>query len=173
VAEEHICISIYTTLGQAAEAVTLLESAGFEGCTLSLLGRDQWEEPHSVGLCRMGDALVYGGAQADAWEKFWSAIPGRGGFWFFGDGPLLVAGRVADALAVALGTLMDSDGQGLEIALTRIGVPENSANSYAKELTNHRLLLFVHGSLEVTDRAQRLLNATPATNHTLHHGAPE
>ncbi|MBN1475962.1 hypothetical protein JXA47_04340 [Candidatus Sumerlaeota bacterium] len=170
-AEEHICISIYTTPGQAAEALALLLSAGFEGSALSLLGRDRWAESQSVGTCRMGNALVYRGTQGDTWEKICSGIPGRGGIWFFEDGPLLVAGRVADSLTTAPGEPMAPGAKGLETALTRFGVPEASAGSYASELSNHRLLLFVHGSLEATDHAQHLLSVTPATNHTLHHGA--
>jgi hypothetical protein len=173
VAEKHMCISVYTTLGQAVEAVTLLQSAGFESEKLSLLGRDRWVDPHPVGLCRTGNALVYEGSQADAWAKIWSTIPGRSGLWFFEDGPLLVAGRLADDLAAAPGATLAPGGQGLEIALRGIGVSEESAGSYAKELTNHRLLLFVHGGLEVTDHAQHLLSATPATNHTLQHGASD
>jgi hypothetical protein len=84
-----------------------------------------------------------------------------------------MTGCVTSAQAMTPGEPMASGAEGLEIALTRFGVPEASAGSYASELSNHRLLLFVHGSLGATDRAQHLLSATPATNHTLHHGASE
>lgn len=164
-----MCTSIYTTLGQVTEALTLLQSGGFESRCLSLIGRDRWSESQTVGFRCTGEEFVYGGNEAAAWEKVWQVIPERAGLWFFEDGPILVAGALTEVLTVT----GDHEGENLRDALVGIGIPEDSAISYASELMNFRLLLFVHGSMEATDRAQRLLSTTPATNHTLHHGASE
>lgn len=172
--QEHMFISIHTSLGQVTEAVTLLQTAGYEGHSLSMLGRNAWSGPPHRDLGHLvGDALEPSDAQASGWARIWSTIPGRGGFWIYEDGPLLAAGRVVDTLAAVPAEQMVPGGRGLEMALTHIGIPESSASPYAAELTNRRLLLIVHGSLEATDRAQRLLSTMPVTNHTLHHGASE
>ena len=95
----------------------------------------------------------------------WAILPGRGAYWFFDDGPLLVAGVLVKAFATAPEEIGD-----LGSAIAVIGIPEQSAPAYADELTEGRFLLVAQGTLEAADHAQQLLSATEATNHTIHHG---
>lgn len=163
--DRHRCVAIFNTRDQTAVAVAKLRRAGFDTDQLSVVGRDVWDDGHSVGQRHTGEALVYQGSHRLWWERMWSILPGRGAYWFFGDGPLLVAGGLITAFATAPEEIGD-----LESAIALIGIPEESAPPYVDELTNGRFLLIAQGALETVDRAHRLLSETEATNGTIHHG---
>lgn len=165
-ADNHQCVAIYATRDHVADAVAKLQYEGFDMGRLSLVGRDLWPNPQEVGFRRTGNDLVYGGRLASWWERMWSILPGRGSYWFFGNGPLLIAGQIAHTFAGAQEGIGD-----LKDALVLTGIPDASAVIYARDLDDHRFLLIAQGNMETADHARQLLRETPATNHTIHHGA--
>jgi hypothetical protein len=173
-ADQHMCVSIYTSYEQVTDAVALLQASGFDMGLLSLLARDDWRVPQQIGPFRSGGAIAYGGTRGGFWERTWGVMPGRGGLWIFESGPLLLAGRIVRTMiAEEAQTPSDWGPESLNETLSRVGIPVSNVSQYGTELTNHRLLLFVEGDLETVDRAQRALEGTKTLNHTLHHGASD
>jgi len=172
-ADKHICVAIYTTHAQADEAFSRLEVAGFGMHLLSFAGRDYWA--NMVGSHHAGDRFVYCGGSKPFWERLWANLNVWGVFCFFENGPLLVAGSLVRTIVRADGNGNgnkhgDPHLSGFVAGLSGIGIQRDSLLVYEKALLNDQILLFVFGSIEEVDHAQRLLNETKAINHTLHHG---
>ena len=102
----------------------------------------------------------------------WSSLRGWGVFWFFEDGPVLVAGPLVRTI---IATQEEGNGNhhatGFEAALAGIGIPQESLVQYEKALMNNQVLVFVQGTLNEINQAQGILNETKAINHTIHHNA--
>lgn len=172
--DRHMCVSIFNTHEQVTDAVALLQASGFDSGLFSLMGRDDWRTPQEIGPFRSDAAVIYGGMRRSFWEKVWSGMPGKGGLWIFESGPLLLAGRIVRALtAETAEPESEVEPATLKRVLTRLGVPLSNLSRYETELKHHRFLLFVEGSLDTVDRAQRAMEATKPTNNTLHHGVSD
>lgn len=167
-ANKHICAAIYATLDQADEAFSRLRVEGSDMSLLSFVGRDYW--PEMLGSRNAGERFLYRGAQGPFWERLWSSLRGWGVFWFFVDGPVLVAGPLARTIIATQG---EGDGDHLasrfEAGLAGIGIPKESLVQYEKALENNQVLVFVQGTLHEINQAQAILNETKAINHTIHH----
>ncbi|MBN1475792.1 hypothetical protein JXA47_03465 [Candidatus Sumerlaeota bacterium] len=83
---------------------------------------------------------------------------------------LLAGGIVRALIAEAAESASPPEPETIERVLTLIGIPLSNISRYAAELANHRFLLFVEGTLETVDRAQRALEGIRPTNNALHHG---
>lgn len=166
--EKHSCVAIYEKPALAEEAISRLQEAGFDKNQLSLVGRDTWAS--SAGSYDTGGGFRYCGTQGIFWEKLWSILLGRGVFWFYADGPMLVAGPLVGSIVAAQGDgHYDSPVAGFTGGLAGLGIPEENIAEYEAALKNDRVLLFVLGSLQEIDRADKVLTETQEINHTLHH----
>jgi hypothetical protein len=177
-ANQHICVAIYTTHAQADEAFSRLEVEGFDMSLLSFAGRDYWA--NMVGSRQTKGRFTYQGKFGAFWERLWANLPDWGVFCLYETGPLLVAGRLVRGLVAGVANEAgNGNGNGgfdqcrsdFEVGLCDMGIPMESVVVYEKAVMNDQLLLFVFGSIASIDQAQRLLNETKAINHTLHHAA--
>ena len=89
-ADKHLCVAIYMTHDQADEAFSRLQAEGSDMGLLSFVGRDYWKD--MVGSRNAGERFMYRGNLGPFWERLWSILRGWGVFWFFENGPVLVAG---------------------------------------------------------------------------------
>ena len=169
-ADKHICVAIYKTHDQADEAFSRLHAEGSDMDLLSFVGRDTWKD--MVGSRNAGARFSYHGKLGPFWERLWSILHGWGVFWFFDDGPVLVAGPlVRTIIATQEESSGDGHASGFEAALTGIGIPQDSLVQYEKALLNNQILVFVQGTLTEISQAQDILNETKAINHTIHHNS--
>lgn len=168
--DKHICVAIYITHDQADEAFSRLQGAGFGMDLLSFVGRDYWKD--MVGSRNTGDRFLYHGNLGPFWERLWSLLQGWGVFWFFDNGPALVAGPlVRSIIATQEQGGADRAATGFEAGLSGIGIPRESLIQYEKALMNNQILVFVQGTLTEINHAHIVLNETKAINHTVHHAA--
>jgi hypothetical protein len=169
-ADKHICVAIYATHDQADEAFSRLQAEGSDMDLLSFVGRDYW--PAMMGSRNAGERFLYRGALGPFWERMWSSLRGWGVFWFFENGPVLVAGPLVRTI---IATQEEGNGHrrasGFEAALTGIGIPKESLVEYEKALLNDQVLVFVQGTFHEINQAQGILEETKAINHTIHHAA--
>lgn len=164
----HTCVAIYLKPALAEEALSRLQSAGFDSAQLSFVGRDTWA--NAAGSYTTGAGLKYCGSQGPFWERLWSVLSSWGVFWSSADGPMLVAGPLVGMIASAQkANSCDASIDGFTGGLSGIGIPEESIVQYEKALKNGAILLFVLGTLDETNRADHILDETEEIHRTLHH----
>lgn len=168
-ADKHLCVAIYMTPDQADEAFSRLQAEGSGLDLLSFVGRDYWKD--MIGSRNVGERFLYRGNLGPFWERLWSSLRGWGVFWFFENGPVLVAGPLVRSI---IATQEEGNGaphaSGFEAGLSGIGIPHESLVEYERALMKDQILVFVQGTLNEINRAQAVLNETRAINHTIHHG---
>ena len=169
-ADKHTCVAIYMTHDQADEAFSRLQSDGTGMDLLSFMGRDYWKG--MVGSRNTGGRFLYHGKQGPFWERLWSILQGWGIFWFFENGPVLVAGPLVRTI---IATQEEGNGNPnasrFAAALSGIGIPRDNLIQYEKALMSNQVLVFIQGTLDEIKHAQDILDETRAINHTIHHGA--
>lgn len=171
-ADKHICVAIYMTPDQADEAFSRLQVAGCDMDLLSFVGRDYWKD--MIGSRNTGGRFQYRGNLGPFWERLWSILRGWGVFWFFENGPVLVAGPlVRTIIATQEEGRGDRQSSGFEGALSGIGIPQESLVQYEKALMNNQILVFIQGTLNEINHAQAILEETKAINHTIHHNSTD
>lgn len=167
-ADKHICVAIYANHDQADEAFSRLQAEGSDMSVLSFVGRDYWKD--MIGSRNAGERFMYRGALGPFWERLWADLRSWAVFWFFHDGPVLVAGPLVRSI---IATQEEGNGgvhrSSFAAGVSGIGIPEESVTEYEKALLNNQVLVFVQGTLEEINRAQGILNETKAINHTIHH----
>jgi hypothetical protein len=167
-ADKHMCVAIYGTHDQADEAFSRLQAEGSDMALLSFVGRDYWKD--MIGSRNSGERFLYRGGLGPFWERLWSVLRGWGIFWFFDNGPVLVAGPLVRTIVA---TQEEGNGNGhrsgFEAGLSGIGIPKESLTQYELALMNNQILVFIQGSLNEIEHAQGILNKTKAINHTIHH----
>src|SRR5688572_7622151 len=150
-ADKHICVAIYKTSNQADEAFARLRVESFSMNLLSFMGRDYWK--NMLGSRNAGERFIYRGSQGPFWKRLWSLLPGWGVFWFFEDGPVLVAGPlVRSILATQEQSPTESQATGFQAGLSGIGIPEESLIEYEQALMSDKILVFVQGTLDEIQR---------------------
>jgi hypothetical protein len=171
-ADKHICVAIYANHDQADEAFSRLQVEGSNMDLLSFVGRDYWKD--MVGSRNAGERFQYRGNLGPFWERLWSILRGWGVFWFFENGPVLVAGPLVRTIVA---TQEEGNGgnhkRNFEAGLFGIGIPKESLIEYEKALQNNQILVFIQGTINEINHAQDILNETRAINHTIHHGATD
>lgn len=168
--DRHICVAIYMTHDQADEAFSRLQAEGFDMDLLSFVGRDYWRD--MVGSRNAGSRFLYRGNHGPFWERLWSILAGWGIFWFFENGPVLVAGPLTRTIiATQEAGNGDSQASGFEAGLSGVGIPQDSLIQYEKAVMNDQILLFVFGTMTEIKDASNILRETKSINHTIYHGS--
>lgn len=147
-------IGVYATSEDALSALQLLQKAGFDSDSVSVIGKGVKETRSAHGWVPQGDSAgTFGG-----WGALWGALTGwlpLGFVWLPGIGWVAAAGWLVMALAEA------GIGAGLG-SLTSLSVPRGEISVYENELKADRYLVIVHGDAEPVERAHAILeSATP------------
>lgn len=167
--ENNSCVAIYDTHDEAERAITMLEKAGFNMKSLSIVGRDYHSEEKVHGYYNTGDRVKFWGKTGAFWGGLWGILFGSAFLFVPGLGPLVVGGPLVHAIIGGLEGAALTGGLGaLGGALYSIGIPKDSIIKYETALKADRFLLVVQGSPEEVKRAQKILDVSKDVETAVH-----
>ena len=167
--DKNSAIAMFDQHGEAEEAVTKLQRAGFDMKKLSIVSKAYQTEENVVGYYTTGDRVKYWGANGAFWGGIWGLLFGSAFFIVPGVGPLLVAGSLVAAIVGALETAAVVGGlSALGAALYSIGIPKQSILQYETSVKAGKVLLVVHGTPDEVSRAKSLLSTPGVPDMRLH-----
>jgi hypothetical protein len=167
--ELNAVVAIYGTHLEAEEAIKVLQRAGTDMRTLSVVGKDSHTDEHVVGYYNTGDRMKYWGKAGAFWGGFWGLLFGAAFFAIPGIGPVLVAGPAVAWIVGALeGATLFGGLSAIGAGLYSIGIPKDSVLKYEMALKTDKFLLMVHGTAAEVGKAKEILEGTRSMGVTLH-----
>lgn len=171
--EVESVVAIYHTHPEAEEAVKVLQHAGIDMHTLSIVAKDNHTDEHVVGYYNVGDRMKrwgkIGGLFGGMWGGFWAILFGSAFFVIPGIGPLLVAGPLVAWIVGALeGVAVVGGVSALGAGLLSMGIPKDSVLQYELSVKSDKLLLVVNGTAAEVAKAKEILDTTQPARLDLH-----
>ena len=167
--DQNAVVAVYGTHAEAEEAVKMLQRAGIDMRTLSIVGRDTHTEEHPVGYYNAGDRMKYWGKAGAFWGGLWGMLFGSAFFFIPGIGPLLVAGPLVAWIVGGLeGAAVVGGLSALGAALVGMGIPKDSVVQYELALKTDKFLLMVQGPASLVEKARDIIGATRPIHSELH-----
>ncbi len=167
--KQNTVVSIFNTHTEAEDAVKELQKSGFEMKKLSIVGKDYQTEEDVAGYYNTGDRIKYWGKLGAFWGGLWGFLFGSAFFIIPGIGPIVVGGPLVTWIIGALeGAAVFGGLSAVGAALFSIGIPKDSILKYETSLKSNKFLLVAHGSAEEVEHARKILEATKATETTVH-----
>jgi hypothetical protein len=153
-AERNSTIAVYPDHDRALLAIRRLQSSGYDGEHISVIGKGVKDVQRVQGFVGRGTET----GQYGAWGAFWKDLSGwlLVGFIWLPDVGWVAAGGW---LAATVG------GPGLHpglAALTALAVPEEEIAAYRADLLADRYLVVVHGTAVESSHARALLESSSA-----------
>ena len=168
--KQNSVVSIFNTHTEAENAVKELQTSGFDMKKLSIVGKDYHSEEHVIGYYNTGDRVKYWGKLGAFWGGFWGLLFGSAFFIIPGIGPIVVGGPLVTWIIGALeGATVVGGLSAIGAGLFSIGIPRDSILKYETSLKSNKFLLVAHGTAEKVEHARKILEATKATETTVHH----
>jgi len=154
-------VAIYSTHGEAENALNALRTSGFDMKKLSIVGKDYHSEEHVVGFYNTGDRMMFWGKRGAFWGGLWSMLFGSALFLIPGFGHVLVLGPLVAWIVGALGEAAVVGGlTALGAGLYSIGIPKDSILRYETALKADQCIVVAHGSREELAAAKQTLQPT-------------
>jgi uncharacterized membrane protein len=167
--KKNSVVAIFNTHTEAEEAVKELQQSGFNMKKLSIVGKDYHSDEHVVGYYNTGDRVKYWGTLGAFWGGLWGFLFGSAFFFIPGIGPLVVGGPLVSWIVGALeGAVITGGLSAIGAALYSAGIPKDSVLKYETSLKSNKFLLVAHGTEEEVQKASKILEATDATETTIH-----
>lgn len=167
----HIVLGIFTARDQAEEVVRRLEKAGYRPKDVSIVVKEgvvsgeTVDHPDTTGD-RMAGGAASGMATGAAIGGLTGLLVGIGAIAIPGVGGLLIGGPLAAALGLTGAAATTVSGAatgalagGLVGALVGIGIPEEDARYYEKEVQSGAILLAVPARTGEAEDAEDILDA--------------
>ena len=166
-------VAVYHTHPEAEQAVKVLQHAGIDMHTLSIVAKDYHTDEHVVGYYNVGDQMKHwgkiGGLWGGVWGGFWAVLFGAAFFAIPGIGPLLVAGPlVAWIVGAVEGAAVVGGLSALGAGLLSSGIPKDSVLQYETAVKSDKLLLIVNGTTAEVAKAKDILGTTQPAHLALH-----
>ncbi len=169
--KQNSVVSIFNTHTEAEDAIRELQKSGFEMNKLSIVGKDYNTEESVAGYYNTGDRVKYWGKLGAFWGGLWGFLFGSAFFIIPGIGPVVVGGPLVALIVGALeGAAVVGGLSAVGAALFSIGIPKDSIVKYETSLKSNKFLLIAHGTIEEVEHARKILEATNATETTVHNG---
>lgn len=155
---ENATVAIFETPDEAVWAIQELRDAGFGSGCLSVAGKDSGAEEAAVCYYRAGNEVRYLGTLGAFWNRVWQDLPGWAFLMVPGVGPMLIAGALADWIALAwqnssIFTGLSAFGAGLY----SIGISKDAIAHLEAALATGKFVLIAHGrACDVTHARQVL-----------------
>ena len=166
-------VAVYHTHPEAEQAVKVLQHAGIDMHTLSIVAKDYHTDEQVVGYYNVGDRMKrwgkMGGMWGGIWGGFWAVMFGSAFFVIPGIGPLLIAGPLVAWIVGALeGAAVLGGVSALGAGLLSMGIPKDSVLSYETAVKTDKLLLVVNGTTAEVAKAREILDTTRPASLDLH-----
>lgn len=167
--ETNSTVAIFDQHVQAEEGVRLLDRAGFDLKSISIVGKGYHTEENVVGYYTAGDRMKSWGKNGAFWGGIWGMLFGSAFFLIPGIGPIVAAGPVVAWIVGALeGAAVVGGVSALGAGLYSVGIPKKSILQYETSLRAGKFLLVVHGTADEVARAQSVLTKSDASVTELH-----
>ncbi len=168
-APHHSIVAIYDQHSQAEQAVIVLQKAGFDMTTISIMGRHIEPEEHVVGFETPEERIVQASGGGMLWGGLWGMlfstlcvmVPGVGPFLMVGPVVGLFLGTISGAAIGGAASLISS-------SLSEIGLSKESVVKYELALKEGKYLLLINGPAALIERGRELLGTTQASLLTAH-----
>ena len=166
-------VAVYHTHPEAEQAVKVLQHAGIDMHTLSIVAKDYHTDEQVVGYYNVGDRMKrwgkIGGVWGGMWGGLWAVLFGSAFFVIPGIGPLLIAGPLVAWIVGALeGVAVVGGVSALGAGLLGMGIPKDSVLQYEKSVKSDKLLLVVNGTAAEVAKAKEILDTTQPAHLSLH-----
>ena len=167
--QEHTLVAIYGSPAGAEAGVRALQRAGVDMNRLSIVGKDFHAGEHALGFYTSGDRIVFWGAGGAFWGALWAMLCGGAFFFIPAVGPFVVMGPLVGWIVAALeGAALGGPSGALGAALSTIGIPHESIESYELDLHAGKYLLLIQGPMHALERACAALGPTGASQLAAH-----
>jgi uncharacterized membrane protein len=171
---ESSVVAVYPTHTEAEAAVKILQNAGIDMRTLSIVAKDYHTDEQVVGYYNVGDRMKRWGGIGAFWGGFWGLLFGSAFFAIPGVGPLLVAGPLVAWIVGALEGAVVVGGLGaIGAGLVSMGVPKDSVVQYETAIKSDKFVLIVHGTVMEVNKAKEILDTTDSEHLEVHHHQEE
>ena len=171
--ELNAVVAVYGSHLDAERAIKMLQRAGVDMSTLSIVGKDTHTEEHVVGYYNNCDRMKYWGRSGAFWGGFWGMLVGSAFFAIPGIGPVLVAGPFVGWVIGALeGAVVFGGLSAIGAGLYGMGIPKDSIVQYESDIKTDKYLLMVYDTSPAIERARDIIENTRHLNLTLHTTSP-
>jgi hypothetical protein len=167
--QDDSIVAIYDAHAGAETAIKALQAAGIDMKKLSIVGKDFHTEEHALGFYSSGDRMKFWGARGAFWGSLWGMLFGGAFLFIPGVGPLVVMGPFVAWFVGALeGATLGGVAGVLGAALTRAGIPKESALKYEVEVKAGKYMVLAHGTPDMVEKARAILGSTGASQLVSH-----
>ncbi len=167
--DKNSVVAMFDQHTGAEEAVKLLQQAGFDMKTLSIVGKGYHTDENVVGYYTACDRMQYWGKNGAFWGGIWGLLFGSALFVIPGIGPLMAAGPLVAWVVAALeGAVVVGGLSAIGAGLYSIGIPSKSILRYETSLKAGKFMLVVHGTSGEVSHAQAILSTSGASEVQLH-----
>lgn len=159
--QADIAVAIYDQHAQAENAVRMLQRAGFDMKTISIVGKDYETEEHVIGFLNAGDRAKIFGKYGAFWGGLMGILFGSALMFVPFFGHIIILGPLAAGIVSGLeGAVAVGGVSALTGALLSVGIPKDSVLRYETALKANKFMLLVHGDSQDISRAQDVLKSS-------------
>jgi uncharacterized protein YjbJ (UPF0337 family) len=167
-------VGTFSTHNEVESALTQLRDAGFDMNDVSVLVKNDENEPDEIAGVEVKDTVgnqagkgaATGAVTGGTIGGVTGLLVGLGALAIPGIGPVMTAGAVGTAIASALsGGAIGAAAGGLVGALVGLGIPKERAEVYDGVLRNGGYLVVVDGTQEELNEAQAILQRSNVGNY--------
>ncbi|CAH0345235.1 general stress protein [Bacillus sp. CECT 9360] len=155
---EKRVIGVYDNGEEAVRAIEELKAQGYDRDDISVVAKDQDEVDVVKGQTGSNaeDGLTAGAATGGVLGGTAGLLAGIGALAIPGIGPILAAGPIAATLT---GAALGAGAGGLAGALIGMGIPEDEADRYERDVKDGKLLVLLDPGARKTNNAENTGNA--------------
>jgi hypothetical protein len=154
-----IDIGIFETHVEAEDAIKLLQRAGFDMKTLSIVGQDYHTDEKVIGYFNVADRVRFFGKLGVFWGTLAGILIGSAVLVIPFGANLIVLGPLAAAILEGIeGAAIGGAIGALLGAFESIGIPKDSVLRYRTALKANKYLLLLHGGHDLVQRARETLS---------------
>lgn len=167
-------VGTFSTHNEVERALTQLRNAGFDMDEVSVLVKNDENEPDEIAGVEVKDKVgnqagkgaATGAATGGAIGGLTGLLVGLGTIAIPGVGPIVAAGAAGTAIATALtGGAIGAAAGGLVGALVGLGIPKERAEVYDSVLRQGGYLVIVDGTQEELNQAHAILQNSNVGNY--------
>jgi uncharacterized protein YjbJ (UPF0337 family) len=171
-------VGTFSTHDEVEHAITQLRDAGFHMNDVSILVKNDKNEPDTIAGVAVKDTVgnqagkgaATGAVTGGTIGGITGLLVGIGALAIPGIGPVITAGATGTAIATALsGGAIGAAAGGLVGALVGLGIPKERAEVYDSVLRQGGYLVVIDGTQEELNEAHNILQHTNIVNYGVYH----